>query len=309
MGGGQLPGPAGQGGVNDNIADGTLVCQASPPPGPVGEDRTKGGGLAPPFIPGPAVRRIRPEPFENLSPEAEAFRDRVLAYMRQFRVPTRVLLGHLWNAVPVVSLGESHNETAAIAQVVSRVVLGYSRPGDLIGFEGDPDEQPAVDAFLESGSGALSARAGDLRPVLQACQERKVDVVFMGAGAAGRTDDAQMFELLTKRAGGDLADKRILLWTGKAHGVRNHPGSFGGALVYRVAKQVGREKLSIVSMFSRHGVMHVNMWPQGELIRIPLAGLPPVLVPTNGPRSPFTEAKFAHYTAAAHKSAAYIGIV
>lgn len=312
MGGVRLSGPSAQSGVDADIVDGTLDRRAAQPPGPVEQDQTRGGGLAPPYIPGLAPR-VRTLPSEALppvlSPEAAAFRDRVRAYLQGFHVPTRVELGHLWNAVPVVSLGESHNETAAIAQVVAHVVLGYGREGDLIGFEGDPKEQAAVDAFIRSGDADLGARAEALRPVLLACRERKVDMAFLGAGASGRTSDAEMFANLRQRTGGQLAGRRILLWTGKAHGLRHHPGSYGEALLPLVVDEVGRDQVSVVTMFSRSGIMHLDMGPHGERVRIALADLSPVLVPTGGPASPFTTARFSYYMAAASKSADFIGIV
>ncbi len=312
MGGVRLSGPSAQSGVDAEIDDGTLDRRAAQPPGPVEQGRSR-GGLAPPFIPGLAPPPVRAEPSQPpspvLSPEAAAFRDRVWAYLRQFPVPTRVELGHLWNAVPVVSLGETHDETAAIAQVVAHVVLGYGREGDLIGFEGDPQEQAAVDAFIRSGDADLGARAKALRPVLLACRERKVDMAFLGAGASGRTSDAEMFANLRQRTGGRLAGRRILLWTGKAHGLRHHPGSYGGALLPLVVDEVGRDKVSVVTMFSRSGVMHLDMGPHGELVRIVLSDLSPVLVPTDGPSSPFSTARFSYHTASASKSADFIGIV
>lgn len=305
MGGVQLPGPVGQGGVNADIADGTLVLQVAQLPGSAGRDCTYGDRLAPPCAP----RRHRVRQSEALPREAAAFRDRVLFYLEQFRVPTKIELGHLWNARPVVSLGESHDETAAIAQIISRVILNFGRQGDLIGFEGDPEEQAAVDSVIRSGDATLSERAENIRPVLLACRERKVDMVFMGAGSSGRTSDSGMFEVLNRRVGGQLSGRRMLLWTGKAHGLMNHPGSYGGSLVNLVVDELGREDVSIVNLISRKGKMFLSIPPHGDLLSISLSEESPVLIPTAGPDSPFATARFYLYTAAATKSADYIGIV
>lgn len=303
MGRAQQPGPAGQSGDNADIDDGTLARQADQP---AGTNSTFGGGLAPPYIPSRSPIRPREQQPELPSPEAVAYRDRVLAYLRQFSVPTQVQLGHLWNAVPVISLGENHGETAAIAKVISRVVMGYGRKGDLIGFEGDPKEQAAVDSFIQSGNAVLSERAKLLRPVLLACRERKVDMVFMGTSSSGRTSDEGMLEVLNKRTGGRLAGRRMLLWTGKAHALMNRPLPDPAAFVYLVVDKLGRENVTIVNMHSRNGTMDLGMPPGGDRVTISLSNLSPVLVPTAGP---FVTGRFYLYTAVATKCADYIGIV
>lgn len=291
-----------------DLADGTLIRQVSRSPKLIGQDSTY-DSIAPPFMPTLRLPRhvLRPR---RLSPELASFHDRVMKYLRKFRVPTRVQLGHLWNAVPVISLGESHDETAEIAQVISRVILNYAREGDLIGFESDSEKQTSVDTFLRNGTAALSNRGEEIRPVLLACRERKVDVVFMGdcPPPGGRTSDSWMFHKLSRRIGGQFSGRRMLLWTGKAHALMNHPGSYSEAFVYLVVNKIGRGKVALVNLISRKGKLALGI-PRHRLLNINLSDVPPVLVPTAGSNSPFSTTKFYAYKAVATKSADYIGIV
>ncbi|VAW67605.1 hypothetical protein MNBD_GAMMA09-1823 [hydrothermal vent metagenome] len=247
----------------------------------------------------------------------EELSKKILEYMKSYRMPLLIQINKLWNNYPVISLGENHTETHLNAQFMANIVKFYGRSNDVVAVEGSRDDQDSVDDYLQDHGelGFEKPRSKEFKDLIQACKERQCKFVFMGEG---RGNDELFFDDLKEYAG-DLKKHRLLLLTGRGHGLWRHSGSTPKFLSM-VADKVGYKKVTTVFLQSRDkdpgGILYFEIVPHddnrqisGTQLRLAIHNLGSVLIPTNRANSPFNCVKFAYYKEYVSKTVDFIALI